>query len=312
MTIVKILSDRLSNISRNHDLKSLQKSYLKLSEEYRKSSTSLIRSTEEALAYAMARMPATASVVEDVLSQIDQPPQRLLDLGAGTGAACFVAKQLWPNVDTHAVEQNPYMLDVCTQLSAPDSSTLQSIENFTPKENYDCVILSYVLGEVTHPREIFKQALSYTRDLAIIILPGTPRDFAKLKDIRDLCITEKLASILAPCTHQSTCQSDWCHFYAKVMRTREHKFIKNSILGYEEEPYAYLVVSKQNNPESNPVLSRIISKPFVNKFSANFQVCHHTGISQMMVTRRDKNNFKAAKKSHLGDLWPPVETTRNS
>ena len=73
-----------------------------------------IRSRDDALAYAFARMPATyaaAVAVFNALREVcDFAPRSLLDVGAGPGTAAFAAVQAFPSLaDIRLVEANAEM-----------------------------------------------------------------------------------------------------------------------------------------------------------------------------------------------------------
>src|SRR6201995_3453891 len=73
-----------------------------------------IRSRDDALAYAFARMPATyaaaIAVFNALRSVCDLAPRSLLDIGAGPGTAAFAAMQAFPALaDIRLVETNPVM-----------------------------------------------------------------------------------------------------------------------------------------------------------------------------------------------------------
>src|SRR5262249_43920401 len=57
----------------------------------------------EALAYAAARMPATYAAAAAAMREVgdrvpDWMPQRMLDLGSGSGAALWAAVEYWPSL----------------------------------------------------------------------------------------------------------------------------------------------------------------------------------------------------------------------
>ncbi len=73
-----------------------------------------IRSRDDALAYAFARMPATYAAAIAVLNALrgvcDFAPRSLLDVGAGPGTAAFAATQAFPSLaDIRLVEANAEM-----------------------------------------------------------------------------------------------------------------------------------------------------------------------------------------------------------
>ena len=74
----------------------------------------LIRSDTEALAYAVSRMPATFAAVYDALEKADPHALRgapsLLDVGTGTGAACWAAARRYELRSAVCLDADPKML----------------------------------------------------------------------------------------------------------------------------------------------------------------------------------------------------------
>lgn len=66
----------------------------------------ILRTDDDAAAYAAYRMPATHAAVVDVLERAAArvpEPVSLLDLGGGTGAAVWAAAQVWPSLEQATV-----------------------------------------------------------------------------------------------------------------------------------------------------------------------------------------------------------------
>ena len=67
-------------------------------------SAAAVRSDADALAYLVARLPATYAVAAAALAQVrdavpDFVPARLLDAGAGPGTATWAARATWPSLE---------------------------------------------------------------------------------------------------------------------------------------------------------------------------------------------------------------------
>ncbi len=302
MAFTKDLVQKLNEITSHISMAELRIRYQKMSASYRQTGTADLACFEDALAYAWARMPATASVLYKILQAIDTPIKSIIDLGAGTGAASFVSQCLWGNeLLITAVEKNQYMLEVCRKIISPHHVINASIEEMPPIETADCVILSYVLGEVADFLSIFKKALVCSTNLVVVVMPGTPKGSHTIKMLRHFYIGSNSGSIQAPCTHSNNCPSNWCHFYARASRTRQHSFIKEGDCSFEDEPYSYLVISK-NIIDYQLGAGRIISKPHVTKFSTSFDVCEKNGLKEEVILKKDPR-YKRTRKLKLGDIW---------
>src|SRR3954451_20536147 len=95
----------------------------KISTTYRTGGGSAtIRSEADALAYALARMPATYAAVAACLNALrevrpDFAPESLLDVGAGPGTATWAATEAFPSVAAFtSIDANPALRSLALQL----------------------------------------------------------------------------------------------------------------------------------------------------------------------------------------------------
>src|SRR6185369_6252393 len=110
--LTKALAVLLDGVSR----KELAAAAQKLSAGYRRGATSqAIVTPAQAVAYAVARMPATYAACAAVFARIAEvipgfAPSSLLDVGAGTGAASWAAIGQWPGPTSIAMlDHNPQL-----------------------------------------------------------------------------------------------------------------------------------------------------------------------------------------------------------
>src|SRR5580698_5413767 len=97
-----------------------------ISRTYRsgRSSAGIIKNRDDALAYAMARLPATFAAVAAVLAAVEEAapdfaPQTLLDVGAGPGTAAWAAVACFPGlVGIRLVDENPHLRELALRLLA--------------------------------------------------------------------------------------------------------------------------------------------------------------------------------------------------
>ena len=111
------------------------------------------------------------------------------------------------------------------------------------------MVCSYALNECLPEtrRDIVAKAWQATKETLVLIEPGTPLGFSAIKTARTQLIKEG-GFLVAPCTHENACpltEGDWCHFSARLERLPFHRKIKDAQLGYEDEKYSYLIVSKK-------------------------------------------------------------------
>ena len=90
---------------------------------------------------------------------------------------------------------------------------------------------------------------------------------------------------------------DWCHFAARVERSSLHRRIKEAELGYEDEKFSYVALSRQ------PVAlaaARIIRRPAQQPGVIQLELCTPEGLQSMQVRKRDREAFRAARKAVWG------------
>jgi ribosomal protein RSM22 (predicted rRNA methylase) len=167
------------------------------------------------------------------------------------------------------------------------------------------VLCSYVLGELAdgHAMAVLERAWRATRTALVIVEPGWPRGHARLLAWRDRLMGWG-AHVIAPCPHDLACPlagGDWCHFAARLDRTRLHRLVKGAALGWEDEKFAYLVAARL--PALRPS-ARIIGPPRIEKGHVGLRLCHDGRADDVVVARREGTAFKAARKADWGDGWP--------
>ncbi|MGH6679737.1 MAG: small ribosomal subunit Rsm22 family protein, partial [Bradyrhizobium sp.] len=186
-----------------------------ISKTYREGDGSgVIRTHADALAYALARMPATyaAAIASlDALSEIrpDFAPQTLLDVGAGPGTASFAAAEAFPTLDTFAmIDRNDALralaLDLvrgCARMSGMTyaAADVSALAQFGAA---DLVIANYAIGEFLDAdrSKLIELMWHKTRDTLLLVEPGTPAGFARIMTARTQLIGLG-AHVAAPCPH---------------------------------------------------------------------------------------------------------------
>jgi ribosomal protein RSM22 (predicted rRNA methylase) len=166
--------------------------------------------------------------------------------------------------------------------------------------SHDCVILSYSIGELKSPISLLEKAWQATKKLLLIVEPGTPVGFDR---IRNKCkqLIDWGAHLVAPCPHQAACPmqgGDWCHFAARVERTSLHRKLKSGTLGYEDEKFSYIAAAK------NPVVlppSRILSPPDKHSGHILLKLCTAEGVKTPTLSKKMGDPYKKARKADWGD-----------
>jgi ribosomal protein RSM22 (predicted rRNA methylase) len=303
-----------SHASLSTAYQNLQKVYaeLKTPESLKKQST-LLKSDTEHLAYLLMRMPATYAVASHVLNEffsMEYPEkiETLLDLGSGTGSILWAASDLGFKKVT-AVDQSPKMIELAKQLvshrhdlfGANIHWQLGDLAKNINVSQHDLVTLSYVLIEQEQvvQNKILEQAWSLAEQAVIIIEPGTPKGFSNCLAARDFFM-QKGGFIAAPCTHHATCPmkaDDWCHFAERIERSFWQKSFKKGALGYEDEPYSYLVVTKTPMTRKS---SRVLKPPLKKSAHILLELCEADDVRKVTVSKKQGELFKLAKKAKWG------------
>lgn len=305
MQLPEELQSAIDQIVQKTSPTALRKARESLTQDYREGRASIFTDEAKRLAYLGARMPATFAAVHKALQNLPFLPEHLLDLGAGPGTASWVAAELFPSLKkVTLVEKSPEAIALGKILAEAhpllQHSTWLQQPLSDPLPKADAAILSYVLNELSDPHSLIQRCWEAV-PLLILVEPGTPKGFQLIRKIRQQLIDLK-AHLIAPCPHASACPiqgSDWCHFSARVERTRLHRLLKDGSLGYEDEKFSYLIAAKT---PAQPFGSRIIRHPQKQSGHVCLTLC--TGkIEEKTVARSDKAFYRKARDAEWGDIW---------
>jgi ribosomal protein RSM22 (predicted rRNA methylase) len=319
----RALSAAIATLMQGRSRKDLSERSGKISRRYRAggSSTGVVEDEADAMAYAVARMPATFAAASEVFERLlercpDFSPARALDLGAGPGTASWAIAELWPDIaEIIQVDRNKAFLDLARVLAADaESPALQAPRQLAadlvgwtgPAEPFDLMVLGYALTELPPARlsELIARLWSRCTGALVIVEPGTPAGYTRILAMRDRLIGEG-ARILAPCPHEAPCPltpPDWCHFAVRLQRSRDHMSAKSATLPYEDEKFAYLVAVR---PELDalPAAGRLLDRPEASKIGVAVKLCGTDGALHVRtVPKRDREAFARARKLKWGDL----------
>jgi ribosomal protein RSM22 (predicted rRNA methylase) len=276
-------------------------------------------------AYAAYRMPATYAAVAAALHHAADlapgfEPTSMVDVGGGTGTSLWAAQQVWPSlVDMTVLEQSDAAIALGRRLAAGAaadvirSATWQRFVIGGPvaTPSADVVTMSYVLGELAERRRAdVVRSLGQLAGVLVLVEPGTPAGYLRIVTARDQLIEQGMR-VLAPCPHERACPiprgRDWCHFSQRLNRTALHRRIKSATLGFEDEKYSYVAVTRA---DWSQVDSRVLRHPRKRKGMVSLRLCTDTdGISDVNITKRDPEVYRRARDVEWGDGWPPVSST---
>lgn len=302
-----------------HQSPALKRARVEITQAYREGGNSGPLFCDEAkrLAYLGARMPATFAAISHVLQKLqerlpDFSPEHLLDLGAGPGTALWAAAYSLPSLKRATlIEQSLEAIALGKKLAQGSSAPLlqkaewhcASLEPGLIVPKADLAILSYVIGELPQAKDWIEHCWKSSLSLLVIIEPGTPQGFQRIRSARQQLL-ELGAFLVAPCPHAFACpiqEPDWCHFSARIERTRLHRQLKEGSLGYEDEKFSYVIAARA------PVVvpeGRIVRHPSKQSGFVKMRLCTKEGtLAEQTVTRRQKEIYRQARDASWGDSW---------
>lgn len=284
----------------------------------RRRTSEAIADEDDALAYALFRLPATYAATASVLAGLSERspafrPRRLLDLGAGLGVASWAALQLWPDIETIVMlDRSADFLSLARRLAASGGPALARAQVVSGDmgdppdfgEPFDLIVSSYAVTEIPDARlaEVLDAAWRNCRGALAIVEPGTPRDYARLMRARTLLV-DAGAHLSAPCPHSAPCplaEPDWCHFAVRLARSRDHKLVKGAAAPFEDEKFAYLVAAREEASLASAA-TRVLTRPETLKYAVRLRLCTRRGIEETAILKRDKHRFGSIKKTAWGD-----------
>jgi ribosomal protein RSM22 (predicted rRNA methylase) len=287
-----------------------------ISKTYRDGGNSrAIKSETDALAYALARMPATYAAVAaslNALSEIrpDFAPQSLLDAGAGPGTASWAAAEAFSSLTSFALlDDNPALRALALELARGsvrlgdmtyDKGEARAL--VAQSEPADLVVASYVIGELDEAARtgLAASLWSKARDTLVIVEPGTPAGYQRVLALRRQLIAAG-AHVVAPCPHDDACPlsaPDWCHFTQRLPRSRAHMQMKGAEVPFEDEKFAYVALSRA------PVTihpARVLAQPMVGKAEIAAKLCTADGVVIARIPHRVKADYARARRWRWGD-----------
>ncbi|MDE2488664.1 MAG: hypothetical protein KGO51_14825 [Alphaproteobacteria bacterium] len=312
------LAEALEGVSR----KALAERARRISERYRAGggSAAVIREPDDALAYALVRLPATYAACAAVFAEAQRmtpgfSPARLLDAGSGPGAASWAAAQAWPGLETVTwVDASAPFLGLAGRLGRHGPAPLRrpdvvaaDLAADRPWPEADLVVASYAVAELPDLQQgpVVRRLWAACRGVLALIEPGTPAGYARLMAAREALIAEG-AEILAPCPHAQPCpleSPDWCHFSVRLPRSRDHRLVKTGETPFEDEKFAYLIAARPGIAAAMRQ-PRVLAHPQGGKGGAVFKLCGPQGLESRAVPRRNKAGFARTRRLGWGDVFP--------
>lgn len=278
----------------------------------------LVQTKMERQAYIAARLPATAGVAYHVLDLIrgrmpDRYMGNFLDLGAGPGSVMWAAAEVFPEIEQMTlIDQDTELAAIGQRLASHSNhSSIRTaywkqgdLSSINSLPTHDLVVFSYSIGELssTASSKILEVAWNACKNVLVVIEPGTPVGFERIRTVRSELIALG-GHLIAPCPHAHGCpmeKGNWCHFSQRIERSSLHRQIKEGSLGYEDEKFSYVAFSK--TPITLPE-GRILRHPLKRSGHVHFTLCAKEGLEDKIISKKTPDTYKYARKLEWGDEW---------
>jgi ribosomal protein RSM22 (predicted rRNA methylase) len=272
-----------------------------------------IKSETDALAYALARMPATYAAVAASLNALveiraDFAPTSLLDIGAGPGTASWAATQVFSSLQRFVLlDANATLRALALELAGTRLRDARyelgpARKLLADAKRAELVVASYMVGEIDEAERTALAGLMWekTSEVLVIVEPGTPAGYERIIALRAQLIAAG-AHVVAPCPHDDECPleaPDWCHFSQRLSRSRAHMQVKGAEVPFEDERFAYVALSR-TPIATHP--SRVLAQPVVGKAEVTAKLCAPDGLAIARVPRRAKADYARARHWRWGD-----------
>ena len=128
---------------------------------------------------------------------------------------------------------------------------------------HDLVLVGYVLGELPESAgdELVDVAWNVTAAALVIVEPGTPAGRRPCDSGAGRASSTRAATLRPPALTPARARwrpDDWCHFAARVDRSSVQRRLKGGSLGYEDEKYAYVAVTRG---DADRCAARVLRRP---------------------------------------------------
>jgi ribosomal protein RSM22 (predicted rRNA methylase) len=257
-------------------------------------------------------MPATAAALGAVLDALrsripDFEPGTVLDLGAGPGTSAWLLRDRYPGVSlVTLVERDREFVALGRRMLADERVRwdVADLGRRTVLAPHDLVVMSYVLGELEPgvADAAVDAAWRAARHVLILVEPGTPAGNRRVLSARARVLRAG-GRMAAPCPHDDECPMrvpEWCHFAVRLPRSRAQRLAKGGTVGWEDETFSYAVLARTPGAAA---VARLVGHPRRATGRVTLRVCGRDGVERRVVTRRDADAYRTARRAAWGDEW---------
>ena len=311
MILPQWLQEKVNGLYLSLNKQTLVETREKLTNKYKQETgqnKALVENKTDSSLYAISRMPATYSVIYSLVETLAKQGlienvETVLDVGSGTGAGYFALKELDEDLGITLVERDRNMIEIFKTLTENRVDVEKAdASSFVFEDKADLVLTSYVLSEMTEQvrNQTFDNLAKSSNKYVLVIDTGTPNTYNEMMKLKDYA-TKKGLRVVAPCmATKCPLKDDYCQFYARVERSSLHKLAKGGTLPYEDEKYFYLLFAKD---EVSVEGERVIRRPVIKENNVSLVLCTKEGVKNKTCTKKDKDEFKRAKKIKINELF---------
>ena len=232
--------------------------------------------------YEQEIAPRTGAALEWIFARQTLPaPRRVLDMGAGTGAASSVIRTRWPQAEVVSVDR----------VAGPGVVRADVTRGLRPAGvvgTFDLIVAAHLLNELAldldgRARLVRGWCLELLADegAAVLVEPALRETSRALLGVRDRLLAAGLF-VEAPCLWQGPCPAlvrdrDFCHASANAL-----------VHGRSRVDFSYLVMRKQGIAQPDPAVFRVVSDAMKDKGRLRFFACGPAG--RLLITRLDRDH----------------------
>ncbi|MFZ9886347.1 MAG: small ribosomal subunit Rsm22 family protein [Myxococcota bacterium] len=229
-------------------------------------------------------------------------PERIIDLGAGTGALSL-AFALAGTAHLTLIDHDPHALEVARRLLARVPGKIQiethctTVETATPWHHETTVASAFTLGELAthddggaHWQLLLRTAPSANR--FFLVDAGDYRRARRLQELRKAAL-EAGWHVAAPCPHEEPCPAlerarDWCHLRApRRLTERLGLFAAATGRDPQEMAFSHLDLWRHlDQPAQDGLL--VLGEPRKEKGRVRLPVCGAGGLRYVQALKRDR------------------------
>jgi hypothetical protein len=231
--------------------------------------------------YEQEIAPRTVAALEWIFARQTLPaPRRVLDMGAGTGAASRVTRTRWPEAEVVSVDR----------VAGPGIVRADVTRGLRPSGvggTFDLIVAAHLLNELPLDLEgRTRLVLGWCRELladqgaVVLVEPALRATSRALLGVRDRLIAAGLF-VEAPCLWQGPCpalvrERDFCHASAGAL-----------VHSRSRVDFSYLVMRKQGAAPVDPTVFRVVSDAMKDKGRLRLFACGPAG--RLLITRLDRD-----------------------